>query len=322
MSDKVRIAVEEAIQDIVNVEPELLTPLRRILKYEEECNGCSWTILDVIIRPSQLKKLIELGLVEKVDDMYYKLKDYKIVLEVMDRHGLLGGKKKTFSVTPKIFSDIVGYDVVKRIILMALRARAPVHVLLVGPPGVGKSLFLDAVREYMDKSGDCVGHVEGGRSLTTGVGLVELLLQFPPETPCLLIIDELDKMNKHDLAVLHRLMVTGEIVIAKHNKIIREKRMVWVLAAANDIKRIPEQIVSRFHTIRFRPLTEDEYKIVIPRILVNREGIDLDLAEYIAEKLAPYTRDPRDAIKLARMAYTKEDVDFLIETTVKRSINI
>jgi MoxR-like ATPase len=39
-------------------------------------------------------------------------------------------------------SQIVGYDDVKRIIVMALRSRKPVHVLPVGPPGIGKSYSL------------------------------------------------------------------------------------------------------------------------------------------------------------------------------------
>lgn len=317
---KLRVMIEEALRDIMAGHPDLLGPLRRAVAYEEQCNGCPWTIIDIVVKPKKFRVLKDYGLVQQVSDLEYRLVDWRLVKEIMGKLGLIsaGPKKKGFNITMSIFDDIVGFDHVKKIIVMALRARNPVHVLLAGPPGIGKSLFVDSVREALIERNECVGHVEGGKGLTTSAGLVDMLLQMPPDTPCLLTIDELDKMSKHDMAVLHRLMVTGEVVITKHNMIVREKRKVWVLATANELKRIPPQIVSRFHVIKFRPLTAEEYKLIIPGILVKREGLEPELAEYIAEKLAPYTRDPRDAIKIARMAYTKEDVDWLIENTIKR----
>ena len=62
--------------------------------------------------------------------------------------------------------QIVGYDDVKRIIVMALRSRKPVHVLLVGPPGIGKSLFLDSIRRALKRKNACVEHVEAVKGLT------------------------------------------------------------------------------------------------------------------------------------------------------------
>jgi len=42
------------------------------------------------------------------------------------------------------------------------------------------------------------------------------------------------------------------------------------------------------------------------------------MAEYIAMKLAGRTTDPRDAIKIARLSKTKEDVDRLTEYLYRR----
>src|SRR3712207_1082565 len=41
-----------------------------------------------------------------------------------------------------LFENIVGYDDVKKIFNYALNSSLPVHILLVGPPGSAKTLFL------------------------------------------------------------------------------------------------------------------------------------------------------------------------------------
>jgi MoxR-like ATPase len=318
----------EILEDLKETRPDLLGALRKILEYETtkcEKEKCDWTILDVIVPPSKLKGLIEKGIVEKAGDHRYKLKNREAIYEAMRRLDLLPRPKKkgpAFNITPDVFGDVVGYETVKRTLVMALRARGPVHVLLVGPPGVGKSLFLDSLREFLEKTNECTAHVEGGKSLATSAGLVEVLLQLPPDTPCVLTIDELDKMNRQDMAVLYRLMTVGEVVVAKHRMYVREKRNVWVIAACNEEKKIPEQILSRFLIVRFRALTEEEYKAIIPKILEKREGVEPELAEYIAEKLAPITRDPREAIRIGRMAWTKEDVDYLVGLLKKRRVKV
>lgn len=308
----------EIIDELRASKPALMPALRKVMEYvRDKCNlkPCEFTALDVSVPPAKLRGLVEKGILTRASKYSYRVKDPEAVYKAMERLDVLPRPRRrgpAFNVTMDMFDGIVGYETVKRAIVMALRARAPVHVLLVGPPGIGKTVFLDGVREYLERTGECVAHVEGGKGLTTSTGLVEVLLQMPPDTPCVLTIDELDKMNRQDMAALYRLMVTGEVVVAKHRMYVREKRLVWVLAATNNEKPIPEPILSRFLRIRFRPLTEEEYKIVVPGILVKREGIDPELAKYIAEKLAPITRDPRDAIRVARMAWTKEDVDYLV----------
>ena len=45
---------------------------------------------------------------------------------------------KTYS----LFNNIVGYDNIKKIFHFAIKSYLPVHILLVGPPGSAKTLFL------------------------------------------------------------------------------------------------------------------------------------------------------------------------------------
>jgi MoxR-like ATPase len=48
----------------------------------------------------------------------------------------------------KIFNSIYGRDDIKQIILIALRAEQPVHVLLTGEPGCGKTQFLENIKDH------------------------------------------------------------------------------------------------------------------------------------------------------------------------------
>jgi stage III sporulation protein SpoIIIAA len=42
----------------------------------------------------------------------------------------------------RIFDEIVGYNGIKRTFVRSLDSKEPVHILLVGPPGQAKTLFL------------------------------------------------------------------------------------------------------------------------------------------------------------------------------------
>src|SRR5919201_3358858 len=47
-----------------------------------------------------------------------------------------------------IFNNIYGRDDIKQILLMPLTAEQPVHVLLTGEPGCGKTQFLENIKGY------------------------------------------------------------------------------------------------------------------------------------------------------------------------------
>jgi SpoVK/Ycf46/Vps4 family AAA+-type ATPase len=46
----------------------------------------------------------------------------------------------------KLFDKILGYEGIKRFV-RSLTSREPVHILLVGPPGQAKTLFLKCILE-------------------------------------------------------------------------------------------------------------------------------------------------------------------------------
>src|SRR5215467_14116784 len=47
----------------------------------------------------------------------------------------------------QIFDEIVGYEGIKRTFVRSLTSNEPVHILLVGPPGQAKTLFLKCILE-------------------------------------------------------------------------------------------------------------------------------------------------------------------------------
>ena len=99
-------------------------------------------------------------------------------------------------------------------------------------------------------------------------------------------------------------MESGFITVTIHGRRERVYVNTVVFAGANTTRKIPPELLSRFLVIRLRPYTEEELRKIIVNVLVRREGISEPIAKYIAEKviIEMGSRDPRDAIKIARLS--------------------
>lgn len=190
------------------------------------------------------------------------------------------------------FDVIVGHEQVKSLVRLALSSPKPVHVLLTGPPGTAKSLFLADVAQ-----------IPGARyalgSSTTKAGLLDYLLSQPN---CrVLVIDELDKANVADLSALLSIMETGLLSRLQHGRAEHERRQVWVVAGANRTEHLPVELLSRFAVRQIPDYTAAEFQRVVRGVLVKREGVDPELAREIATALAGYTTEVRTAVRAARL---------------------
>jgi len=151
----------------------------------------------------------------------------------------------------------------------------------------------------------------GGTS--TRAGIRDLIMFRKPRY---LVIDEIDKIRgADDLSTLLSWMESGVVSIAQHKKYRVIKGMGWVFAAANRTDKIWSELMSRFWPVYLPIYTDEELEEVIVKVLTEREGLTRSLSCYIADKVIYDLRskDPRDAIKIARLALTEEAVDWSIE---------
>jgi len=203
------------------------------------------------------------------------------------------------------FDDIVGYEDVKQVIGESLGISARVHYLLLGPPGSAKTLFLLAVEELYGSA-----YVLGSRMSRSG--LSGFLMDARPRY---LLVDEVDKLPARDLAPLLSLCESGRVVETLNRKRREVSMDTVVFAAANSVKRIPAELLSRFQVLEFPEYTRDEFIEVCKRVLVRREGLSPLEAGQVAIRVLGELRckDVRTAVRVARLARTSLGVDGVVE---------
>ena len=109
----------------------------------------------------------------------------------------------------RFFDDIIGHEHIKRLFRMALRSEEPTHILLSGPPGSAKTIFLMWLRQHPKDS----YFVNGGN--TTKAGIIDYLFE---NRPPYLLIDEIDKISPRVQMFLLNLMETRIVNETKYRK--------------------------------------------------------------------------------------------------------
>jgi len=193
-----------------------------------------------------------------------------------------------------MFDDIIGYDNIKMLLRECLQAEKPIHVLLVGPPAMAKSVFLwDIESSWGEQAMWLVG------SATSKSGLWD---EVADKRPRILLIDELDKMTATDTAALLSLMEGGRLVRTKVHRKLDIRLDVWVIACANRIYKMSPELLSRFNRQQISEYSAVEFRNVVTGALVRHESITHAEAAEIATLLVGKTHDVRDAIRVARLS--------------------
>jgi len=166
----------------------------------------------------------------------------------------LAAKPEIYDMLVKsIAPNIYGHEIVKESITLQLfggvkktlpgnsKVRGNIHVLLVGEPGMAKSILLQKVNEIAPKSIYVAGKTTTGAGLSAtavkdefgdgGWTLKAGALVLANGGFCM--VDELDKMDPQDRSALHEAMEQGSISVAKAGIITRFKTNTSILAAAN-----------------------------------------------------------------------------------------
>ncbi len=274
-----------------------------------------WTWQDVGIHWSIVQKLLLAGIVKatggrKKEYLLASREEVKKALEESEAFEATEERKLEEIKLPDDFLDIVeGFDDLKKFIKLSLTAEKPVHILLIGPPGCAKSLILMEIERL------------GARFITAGtatkVGIRDVLFD---ETPRIFIIDEIEKIqDSKDFSAILTWMQDGRIIITRHGLTGEKRGMGLVFGACNTERGLPPELLDRFQKFYIKPYTPEQYRRIVSNYLTKRCNVNPELASYIAEKVGEYTTSVREAIRISRIAKTKEDVDELISIIQKYS---
>jgi len=221
---------------------------------------------------------------------------------------------RTTEIPGDIFDIIEGHDDIKDLVRRALDSEKPVHLLFAGVPASAKTMFL------MELSRLGAPYILGSQA--TKAGLAEVLFDTQPG---ILLVDEVDRIGTKDIAVLLSIMETGVVSETKYNRRREVKLDTKVFAASNTIN-MPRELLSRFMVLYFQPYDEDDFLRVASNVVIKREGVESQLAEYIALKVWHLSRrqfaDPREAVRIARLAKSKDDVDKVLRVIGRYSAPI
>jgi replicative DNA helicase Mcm len=220
------------------------------------------------------------------------------------------------SISPSIW----GYEEIKKSLVLQLfsgvrkitkdgqKSRGDMHILLIGDPGVAKSVILNFMANISPKGRYVVGKSTSGAGLTATVVRDEYLRGWSLEAGSMVLankglvcIDELEKMDPNDRSAMHEAMEQQTVTVSKANvqaKLIAETS---VLAAANP----------KFG--RFDPSQPIAQQIDLPPTLINRFDIIFTLRdipnrekdERIAEHVLNEHRNEGEAMFIPRELFRK-----------------
>jgi holliday junction DNA helicase RuvB len=205
-----------------------------------------------------------------------------------------------------IFKYIYAHDKLKLIFNNAIASNEAIHILLTGASGTSKTLFLEAINEK-------VANCSFITSNSTGAGILYTLYSNPNIE--YLLIDELEKIPRDELAVLLTLMESGKLIVTKKTMMCNRHQNVKIFATCNNVEKLSSEMRSRFLKFHLKEYSLEEFNMIAINIVTER----FNKTEEFAQKLAQAvwyqlnSKDIRDVIKVARLARNESDIDMIIE---------
>jgi replicative DNA helicase Mcm len=212
-----------------------------------------------------------IALEETFEQLDISEEDEKQILELSQDPEIF--QKLTESVVPSVW----GYKEIKEALVLQLfggvqkqridgqKTRGDIHILIIGDPGVAKSVILGFMANISPKGRYVVGKSASGAGLTATVVRDEYLKGWSLEAGAMVLsngglvcIDELEKMDPTDRSAMHEAMEQQTVTVSKANVQATLKAKTSVLAAAN-----PKYG-------RFDPTQGIPQQIDLPPALINR----------------------------------------------------
>lgn len=217
---------------------------------------------------------------ETYEELDISEEDEKQIIEISQDPHLFESLAK--SIAPGVW----GYEEIKKCLILQLfggvrkvfsdgqKKRGDMHILLIGDPGVAKSVTLNFIADMSPKGRYVVGKSASGAGLTATVVRDEYLRGWSLEAGAMVLankgivcIDELEKMDPQDRSAMHEAMEQQTITISKANVQATLRSETSVLAAANP----------KFG--RFDPYQPVAQQIDLPPTLINRFDIIFTLRD-------------------------------------------
>jgi len=211
----------------------------------------------------------------------------------------------------KMFDKIVGYEGIKRTFLRSLSSKEPVHILLVGPPGQAKTMFLKSILQAF-------GHNKafltvGGNASKSG--MIDVLFELRPKY---LLVDEIEHLKSEYQTILLSLMETGILTQTVHKKIRQTHLKTWVFATSNGTKRLSEPLLSRFRVMYLNEYNFLQfYEISVRKLMA--EGLSEFAADEIAKSVWEQLPNPniRNCVQIGHLVNHESNIPMAIADEIQ-----
>ena len=183
---------------------------------------------------------------ETFEELDISEEDERQILELSEDPNIFNNLAR--SISPSVW----GYEEIKRSLVLQLfsgvqkvhtdgqKSRGDIHILLIGDPGVAKSVILTFMANISPKGRYVVGKSASGAGLTATVIRDEYLRGWSLEAGAMVLsnkglvcIDELEKMDPQDRSAMHEAMEQQTVTISKANVQASLRAETSVLAAGN-----------------------------------------------------------------------------------------
>ena len=241
----------------------------------------------------------------------YRLYNREHVEETIEFSEGPTSKQETKQKVPlEIFSSIIGYDDIKKLLRRGLSADTPLSILFIGPPASAKTMFQLEI-ERLPGAMFTVG------SNITKSGLTSLLFDNDIRY---LIIDEIEDMKAEDVAPLLTLMTTGKLTETKFGRTRSKEMKLSVFASCNSTKRMRPALLSRFLRFTFKEYTYDEFVEITKHVIPVDENYAVSIANAVWNELK--SKDIRDVFKIYNLLPDKseDDLKWVVQTLIRYQV--
>jgi MoxR-like ATPase len=199
----------------------------------------------------------------------------------------------------RFFGEIEGYSDLKKLLSKMVVSKESMHVVLVGQQKMKDCFFVDATN-------------------ASGAGTVDKLFAYPRTR--ILLIDEIEKMDGKSQNMLLNLLETGVLTVTKVRK-TQEMNFpgIKLFATSNNIDLLTEPLRSRLMELHLPEYTFDDFEKIVIKLASTRyklvDAVGRKIADTVWNKMG--TKDVRDALQLAKLVTSVEEVEETAKTIMK-----